>query len=297
MQDAQQQLMAAQSEGAQVAKAKAMMEVETLRISQRIEILNNISTQATLLAGSALAFLGGESLETVDEYTTTSTRIGHLLFVGSGALALVCSLWVIVISSHLIAMTRDASLRKNIVKASKLLDLALRQVRGMHVTAIAFVLVSSLIGACLNTTLGPSLMCIFIFGLFGIQMVLKTWHLNMMFLKGCELEFDVAGMGSFGENIAAFFEPLKPSVARVIWTANAHWEAHQSVDMLIQELESYKELLGDLDGGVSQSTGGYSHREQQRIQPRTTNGSPAGYHKGISASPTNGSRKVRLPDA
>ena len=63
MQDAQQQLMAAHTESAQVAKAKAMMEVETLRISQRIEILNNVGTQATLLAGAAIAFLGGDTIE------------------------------------------------------------------------------------------------------------------------------------------------------------------------------------------------------------------------------------------
>ena len=68
MQDAQQQLLAVQSQAAQVAKAKARMEVETLRISQRIEILNNISTQATLLAGSSITFLGGEALETVDDF-------------------------------------------------------------------------------------------------------------------------------------------------------------------------------------------------------------------------------------
>ena len=32
--------------------------------------LNNISTQATLLAGSSIAFLGGEALETVDDFET-----------------------------------------------------------------------------------------------------------------------------------------------------------------------------------------------------------------------------------
>ena len=68
MVDAQSQLLAVQSEAAQVAKAKARMEVETIRIAQRIEILNNISTQATLLAGSSIAFLSGEALETVDDH-------------------------------------------------------------------------------------------------------------------------------------------------------------------------------------------------------------------------------------
>ena len=136
MQDAQEQLLQAQSQAARVARAKAKMEVETLRISQRIEILNNVSTQATLLAGSALSALGGEAIEVLEDDRKLLTEVFNMLYVGSGALALCCSLWVIYISSHLIAATRDASLRKNIVKASHLLETELKEVRGMHMFAM-----------------------------------------------------------------------------------------------------------------------------------------------------------------
>ena len=85
MLDAQSQLLSVQSEAAQVAKAKARMEVETMRIAQRIEILNNISTQATLLAGSSIAFLGGEALETVDDHETWLHLVVKFVYVGSGS--------------------------------------------------------------------------------------------------------------------------------------------------------------------------------------------------------------------
>jgi len=252
MQDAQQQLMAAQTEGAQVARAKAMMEVETLRISQRIEILNNLGTQATLLAGSAIAFLGGESLETVDELTSVFTKVGHLIYVGSGALALVSSLWVIVVSSHLIAMTRDAALRKNIVRASRLLDISLREVRGMHVFAIAFVLMASLTGALLNMSMTSSLLCTCIFVIFGAQMVLKQQHLSLMFLKGCELELDVADTGSLHTNVRAFAEPLRPFVVQKVWEASTAW-ARRDYDAVMKVLNEYSfDELHEVEGDRSQ---------------------------------------------
>lgn len=124
MQQAQEQLLRAQSNAARVAKARARMEVETLRISQRIEIvsgvhvpcctcqlidtraqvtdppdrhpatrcsqLNNMCTQATLLAGSAINMLGGEALETLDASTSSwMQQLVQQMYVGAGALALV----------------------------------------------------------------------------------------------------------------------------------------------------------------------------------------------------------------
>jgi uncharacterized membrane protein YgcG len=169
MQDAQEQLLKAQSNAARVAKAKAKMEIETLRISQRIEILNNISTQATLLAGSGIAALAGESLETLDENPHLITVIGNLVYVCSGALATVCSLWVIYISSHLIAATRDASLRPNIVEASLLLEETLKEVRGMHMFAMGFLLLCCLAGTFLNMSLFTASFVLVIFSTFCCQ--------------------------------------------------------------------------------------------------------------------------------
>jgi len=216
MQDAQQQLLNAQSEAARVAKAKAMMEVETLRISQRIEILNNISTQATLLAGSSIAFLGGEALETVDDYESVHHIIGKFVYVGSGACALVFSLWVIVVASHLIALTRDASLRKNILKASRLLDVALREVRGVHMIAMFCLLLACLSGAILNMAMFLSLMATVIFFVVTVQVIFKLQFLSLQFYEEVELEFNVAATGSLNENWQQFLEPMRPDNVRRI---------------------------------------------------------------------------------
>jgi hypothetical protein len=208
MQDAQQQLLAAQSEAAHVAKAKAMMEVETLRIAQRIEILNNMMTQATLLAGSSITFLGGEALETVDDYETTLHHAARFIYVGSGALALVSSLWVIVVSSHLIALTRDASLRKNIIKASVLLDTAMKEVRGFHQLALAMLLLACLFGALLNMHFWMSMLVITIFAGASVQVFFKQQFLSAQFYEEVELEPEVAEIGSPVEIFHSFLLPL-----------------------------------------------------------------------------------------
>lgn len=211
MQDAQQQLLAVQSQAAQVAKAKARMEVETLRISQRIEILNNISTQGALLAGSSISFLGGESLETIDDHETMFHLFFRVAFVCFGALALCASLWVIVVSSHLIALTRDASLRKNIVRASNLLDKGMKEVRGVHQCALAFVLFACGTGAVLNMERVLSILVFLIFTAFFVQVVHKQQLLSVLFYEHVNLEPEVAATGSLGELSVGWLEPMLPS--------------------------------------------------------------------------------------
>ncbi|KOO27514.1 hypothetical protein Ctob_009314 [Chrysochromulina tobinii] len=215
MQDAQQQLLTAQTESASIAKAKAMMEVETLRIDQRIEILNNIATQATLLAGSSISFLGGESLESVDDvmdlYTILHNTI-KFMYVGSGALALVSSLWVIVISSHLIALSRDASLRKNILKASRMLDLGLKDVRAMHFAAMFFLLFACLNGALLNMEVHISMVATAIFITFGYQVVCRMNYTSLLFYGEVELDvYEISAIGSVMDIFRAWLTPMYPS--------------------------------------------------------------------------------------
>ena len=235
MQDAQHQLLTAQSESASIAKAKAMMEVETLRINQRIDILNNVGTQATLLAGSSIGFLGGEALETVDDYETWLHVVGKFIYIGSGALALVSSLWVIIISSHLIALTRDASLRKNILKASRLLDLGLKDVRGMHYLAMGFLLIAVLTGALLNMATIISMVATVIFGGFGIQVLCKLQYVSLQFYEEVELDvYDVAATGSIQDIVRSWLVPMYPANlrrARRMWHAmeEMHKDDHETI--------------------------------------------------------------------
>lgn len=241
MQDAQQQLLAAQSQAAHVAKAKAMMEVETLRIAQRIEILNNISTQATLLAGSSITFLGGEALETVDDFETWGHVVGKFVYVGSGALALVSSLWVIVVSSHLIALTRDASLRKNIIKASKLLDVAMKEVRGVHQLALGMLLLAVLCGALLNMRMYMSLFVTGIFAFMSVQVVLKQQYLSVQFHEEVELEPEVAEIGTVLDIMRAWLDPLRPSSIQRI---NQMWEDERKRKLVHQQaMERHRHRL------------------------------------------------------
>ena len=222
MQDAQQQLLTAQSESASIAKAKAMMEVETLRINQRIEILNNVATQATLLAGSSIGFLGGEALETVDDYEAVVHRIGKIIYASAGALALLSSLWVIIVSSHLIALTRDASLRKNILKASRLLDLGLKDVRGMHYFAMGCLLLACLSGALLNMSVGIDILISVIFTAFLVQVLCKLQFTSLQFYEEVELDiYDVAAIGSPLEIARNWLIPMYPTNlrrAKNMWT-------------------------------------------------------------------------------
>jgi len=278
MQDAQQQLLNAQSEAARVAKAKAMMEVETLRISQRIEILNNISTQATLLAGSSIAFLGGEALETVDDYESIFHIITRFVYVGSGASALVFSLWVIVVASHLIALTRDASLRKNILKASRLLDVALREVRGVHMIAMFCLLLACLSGAILNMALFLSLMATVIFVVVTVQVIFKLQFLSLQFHEEVELEFNVAATGSLSENWQQFLEPMRPpNVRRIMeqWRqqeeeddAAAKGKASGTHEVTRHTGSSYERLRERVTDSLHTKTGASPSGMRSSSQPR-----------------------------
>lgn len=255
MQDAQQQLLTAQSESASIAKAKAMMEVETLRINQRIDILNNIGTQATLLAAASIGFLGGESLETVDDYETWFHIIGKFLYVGSGALALVSSLWVIIISSHLVALTRDASLRKNILKASRLLDSGLKDVRSMHYFAMFFLLFACLNGALLNLATMVSLMASIIFIVFGIQVVCKMQYTSLQFYEEVELDvWDVAGTGTVEEICSNWLLPMHPTILRAV---KRMWRSLESLHSADPKPDSFLGIVRSESGRSEPSQKGF----------------------------------------
>ena len=264
MQDAQSQLLAVQSEAAQVQKAKAMMDVESMRISQRIEILNNVATQATLLAGSSIAFLGGEALETVDDHDTMWHIFLRICYVGCGALALVMSLWVIVISSHLVALTRDASLRKNIIKASRLLDEGLKEVRGIHFLAMGALLFACLAGALLNMSHGMAAVVCTIFAACGVQIVMKQQFLSLQFFEQVELELDVAATGSIRDLWGKWLEPMSLSNVRRIgrmWREEERrleeWEHHRQSTRQRMEMQDETRMRGPHGTIVSGGAQGY----------------------------------------
>ena len=233
-----------------------MMEVETLRINQRIEILNNVGTQATLLAGSSIGFLGGEALETVDDSEYWLHIVAKFIYVGAASLALVSSLWVIIVASHLIALTRDASLRKNILKASRLLDLGLKDVRGMHYLAMGCLLLSCLTGALLNMATIISMLVCAIFALFVVQVVCKLSYTSLQFYEEVELDvYDVAAVGSIQDIFHSWLVPLQTQNRR---RASRMWEAMHELhadDHLLEHTESFTRRDGTPSGARANDDG------------------------------------------
>jgi len=86
-----------------------LLELRHRQIHARVDLLNQLNTQAMLVAGSAVASLGGESLETIDAVWATATVL-DFIFVASTAATLCFSLWVIFISSNLIMLSQMTAL-------------------------------------------------------------------------------------------------------------------------------------------------------------------------------------------
>ena len=110
-----------------IEKARTYLDLEKERINQLLTMLADFSTQAALLGGAAISSMGGESLDSLDDEHENHS-VGAAIFVSSGALALATSLWVIFISSHLSSLTRDSSMRPQIIDAPKHLARALHSV-------------------------------------------------------------------------------------------------------------------------------------------------------------------------
>ena len=90
---------------------RGTLELRHKQILARVDVLNSMNTQAMLVAGAAVASLGGESLQTLDEaenhwHTTLSAA-----FVGTSALTMACSLWVIIVASNLITLSQQSVLQ------------------------------------------------------------------------------------------------------------------------------------------------------------------------------------------
>ena len=83
-----------------------LLELRHRQIHARVDLLNQLNTQAMLVAGSAVASLGGESLETIDAVWATATVL-DFIFVASTAATLCFSLWVI---SNLIMLSQMTAL-------------------------------------------------------------------------------------------------------------------------------------------------------------------------------------------
>uniref|UniRef100_A0A7S3EYA3 Uncharacterized protein n=1 Tax=Haptolina ericina TaxID=156174 RepID=A0A7S3EYA3_9EUKA len=207
--EARVRVLDAERQSAAADRARALLDLEKQRISQLIDILSDFSTQASLLAGCAIAAVGGESLESVADEVSMNITIGTAIFVVLGGVAVASSIWVIFISSHLISLTRDAALKPRISHARGILEEGVRDVRGMLWLSLASLLSSTVTMAWLNaSTLNASL--------FTAGMVLISWQallkkdlVSAKFREDCGDEWtrDI----TFREMMASWFEPWRHS--------------------------------------------------------------------------------------
>ena len=110
---------------------RGMLELRHKEILARIDILNQMSTQAMLIAGAAVQGLGGESLQIVQEEGLG--EVCGTLFVGTAAATLTSSLWVIFTSVHLVELSQQSALHGtnaiDVKEADAILEERMREVR------------------------------------------------------------------------------------------------------------------------------------------------------------------------
>jgi hypothetical protein len=130
-----------------------------------------------LVAGAAVASLGGESLETIDDERTMWQSALGAAFVGTSATTMAASLWVIVVSSTLITLSQQSVLQGHssdeVSRVDAILSRKVADVRLFYTASIFMLLVSSLLMVWINQTLLNGLITTLIFGGF-VQLAYVT---------------------------------------------------------------------------------------------------------------------------
>ena len=148
---------------------RGMVDVQHKQILARVDVLNSMNTQAALVAGAAVANLGGESLSTMDDDKTMWQQVLGFSFVVVSATTMAASLWVIVISSNLIMISQQSVLQGSSSSEVELIDLILQQkvadVRLLYTLSIFMLLVSALLMVWINQSLLNAVIttCVFFF--------------------------------------------------------------------------------------------------------------------------------------
>jgi len=215
MQKAAESVLQAETAAANMARARDLLEVEKQRVNQLLTILSDFSTQATLLAGCAVAALGVESLHEVDTDDHGFAWLygfGELLYVGSTALSAGSSLWVVFIATHLITLGRDSAMRPRIKQNRGHLESGLGTVRGMLWLSIGSLVFSCLIGIYLNMSPACSAVASLILFLVVWQALLMQKLVSEKFAVNVgESDSKLACDLSVGEFLRSWLEPFDSS--------------------------------------------------------------------------------------
>ena len=146
---------------------RGTLELRHKQILARIDILNQLNTQAMLVAGCAVANLSGESLQIVEE-GRWAAEVLAVAFVATSALTLGCSLWVIFMSSNLIQLSQQAALQgtraQDVRGADRILTKRSEEVRGFYMLSLGGILISSLLIVWMNMSPAKGVLVTAIFG-------------------------------------------------------------------------------------------------------------------------------------
>jgi len=188
-------------------KERGTLELRHKEILARIDILNQLNTQSMLVAGCAVASLGGESLQVVDDETENVLgAVVGALFAGTTAITLTSSLWVIFISTHLIELSQQSALHgklaQDITEADHILEERMRDVRMFYIVALASLLASSLFMVWINMSLANSAAVTAVFVLGVMHAGRTRAETRAAFMERTSLDCDLGR--SFGDLFGHF---------------------------------------------------------------------------------------------
>ncbi|EOD11280.1 hypothetical protein EMIHUDRAFT_247965 [Emiliania huxleyi CCMP1516] len=170
-----------------------LLELRHRQILARVDWLNQLNTQAMLVAGSAVASLGGESLETIDDEHVTKTLL-DTIFVASTAATLCFSLWVIFISSNLIMLSQMTALTGtsagDVKTADEILERRINEVRSYYLLSLVMLLISALSMVWMNCTGSNSTIATVIFVTVSLHAVHTLRDTSAEFKESTTFEGD-----------------------------------------------------------------------------------------------------------
>lgn len=285
-------------------KERGTLELRHKEILARVDILNQLNTQSMLVAGCAVASLGGESLQVVDD--ETETLLGPVLgalFATTTAITLTSSLWVIFTSTHLIELSQQSALHgklaQDITEADHILEERMRDVRMFYIVALASLLASSLFMVWINMSMANSAAVTVVFVLGVMHAGRTRAQTRASFMERTSLDCDQGR--SFGDLFAQFV--CHTCLMGLPLLGRAAWRGHDA-----SGASGYEGLVEDGDGegprdGGTPAAGGDeatlhgSARSPRRLSAASMVGPPAPppqyYLKGWLAKVASGSGPLR----
>ena len=141
-------LAGGQRELHRTAYDRGMLDLRLQLIKMRTDYLNQINTQATLLAGCAVGMLASGELNALEEETGYFAWGITGVYVVSATVCLAASLWVIYTSMNLINLSIHSTLHgetmREIAEADNLIDQRMKEVRLVFLTSLASLIFAGL---------------------------------------------------------------------------------------------------------------------------------------------------------